>query len=97
MGIVKTGVLAEVNGRCVMVSNKVLDKITVSLPRDVPVAEGERLHLKANRKLTAGGRVTNGELVTVKSVRANGEVELTDGPARRGDRRAAVGPTAKNG
>jgi conjugative relaxase-like TrwC/TraI family protein len=79
MGIVKAGVLAEVNGRCVMVSNKVLDKITVSLPRDILVAEGERLHLKANRKLTSGSRVTNGELVTVKSVRADGRIELADG------------------
>jgi conjugative relaxase-like TrwC/TraI family protein len=79
MGIVKAGVLAEVNGRCVMVSNKVLDKITVNLPRDIPVAEGERLHLKANRKLASGARVTNGELVTVKSVRADGRIELADG------------------
>ncbi len=79
MGIVKAGVLAEVNGRCVMVSNKVLDKITVSLPRDILVAEGERLHLKANRKLASGSRVTNGELVTVKSVRADGRIELADG------------------
>jgi hypothetical protein len=62
-----------------MVSNKVLDKITVSLPRDIPVAEGERLHLKANRKLASGARVTNGELVTVKSVRADGRIELADG------------------
>jgi len=79
MGVVKAGVLAEVNGRCVMVSNKVLDKITVSLPRDIPVAEGERLHLKANRKLAYGARITNGELVTVKSVRADGRIELADG------------------
>ena len=37
------------------------------------------VHLKANRKLASGGRVTNGELVTVKSGRADGGVELTDG------------------
>ena len=48
------------------VSNKVLDKITVCLPREIPVAESDRLHLKANRKLASGARVTNGELVTVK-------------------------------
>ena len=56
-----------------------LDRITICLPREIPVAENDRLHLKANRKLAAGGRVTNGELVTVKSVRADGGVELTDG------------------
>ncbi len=79
LGIVKTGVLVEVDGKCVTVSNKLLDKITVCLPREVPIAEGERLHLKANRKLTAGARTTNGELVTVKAVRADGGIELADG------------------
>jgi hypothetical protein len=78
-GIVKAGVLVEIDGKCVTVSNKVLDKITVCLPREIPVAQGDKLHLKANRKLAAGGRVTNGELVAVKSVHANGNIELTDG------------------
>jgi conjugative relaxase-like TrwC/TraI family protein len=78
-GIVKVGVLVEVNGKFVTVSNKVLDRITVCQSRDVTIAEGDRLHLKANRKLASGGRVTNGELVTVKSVRADGGIELSDG------------------
>jgi hypothetical protein len=56
-----------------------LDRITVCQPREIPIAENDRLHIKANRKLTAGGRVTNGELVTVKSVLADGGVELVDG------------------
>lgn len=79
LGIVKTGVLVEVDGKCVIVSNKLFDKITVCLPREVPIAEGERLHLKANRKLAAGARTTNGELVTVKAVHADGGIELADG------------------
>ena len=79
LGIVKTGVLVEVDGKCVTVTNKLLEKITVCLPREVPVAVGERLHLKANRKLSAGARTTNGELVTVKAVRADGGIELADG------------------
>jgi conjugative relaxase-like TrwC/TraI family protein len=77
--IFKWGALVEVNGAMVAVSNRLLDRITVCLPREISVTENDRLHLKANRKLAAGGRVTNGELVTVKSVRANGEVELADG------------------
>jgi hypothetical protein len=68
-----------VNGKFVTVSNKLLDRITVCQWRDVALAEGDRLHLKANRKLASGGRVTNGELVTVKSVRSDGGVELSDG------------------
>ena len=73
------GIFVEINGKDVLVSNKVLDKITVCLPREIPVAQGDKLHLKANRKLASGARVTNGELVAVKSVHANGNIELTDG------------------
>jgi conjugative relaxase-like TrwC/TraI family protein len=79
LGIVKIGVLVEVDGKCVTVANRLLDKITVCLPREIPIAEGERLHLKANRTLGAGGRTSNGELVTVKTVRADGGIELADG------------------
>ena len=78
-GIVKAGVLIEVNGKFVTVSNKMLDRITLCQSREVALAERDRLHLKANRKLASGGRVTNGELVTVKSVRADGGIELSDG------------------
>jgi conjugative relaxase-like TrwC/TraI family protein len=78
-GIVKTGVLIEVNGKFVTVSNKMLDRITLCQSREVALAERDRLHLKANRNLASGGRITNGELVTVKSVRADGGIELGDG------------------
>jgi len=78
-GIVKAGLLIDVGGRFVTVSNKMLDRISVCLPRECQVSTGDRLHLKANRKLASGGRVTNGELVTVKTVRPDGAVELTDG------------------
>jgi conjugative relaxase-like TrwC/TraI family protein len=78
-GILKSSVLIEVGGKFITVSNKVLDHVTVYLPREISVAQGDRLHLKANRKLASGGRVTNGELVTAKSVRPDGGVELTDG------------------
>jgi len=73
------GIFVEIDGNDVLVSNKVLDKITVCLPREIPVAQGDRLHLKANRKLASGARVTNGELVAVKSVHADGNIELNDG------------------
>ena len=78
-GILKSSVLVEVGGRLITVSNKVLDHVTVYLPREISVAQGDRLHLKANRELASGGRVTNGELVTAKLVRPDGAVELTDG------------------
>jgi hypothetical protein len=49
------------------------------VPREIPIAENERLHLKANRKLLGGNRVSNGELVTVKSICLDGGIELVDG------------------
>jgi ATP-dependent exoDNAse (exonuclease V) alpha subunit len=78
-GIVKAGILVEVDGRFITIPSKMLDKINVCLPRELPIAQNDRLHLKANRKLASGSRVTNGELVTVKSVRADGGIELADG------------------
>src|SRR5207248_1217967 len=78
-GILKSSVLVEVDGRFVTVSNKMLESVSVCQLRELSIAEGDRLHLKANRKLVSGGRVTNGELVTVKSVRSDGGVELSDG------------------
>ena len=79
VGILKSSVLVEVGGKFVTVSNRLLDRLTVCQTRELSVANGDRLNLKANRKLASGGRVTNGELVTVKSVRDDGGVELTDG------------------
>jgi conjugative relaxase-like TrwC/TraI family protein len=78
-GIVQVGVLIEVGGKIVTVPNKLLDRITLCQTREVNVADGDRLHLKANRKLKSGGRVTNGELVTVQNVQSDGGIELTDG------------------
>src|SRR5438046_10695382 len=56
-----------------------LDRISVCQPRELPIGEGDRLHLKANRRLASGRRVTNGEIVRAKAVRADGEIELSDG------------------
>src|SRR2546429_8493106 len=78
-GILKSSVLVEVGGKFVTVSNKMLDRISVCQPRALAIAEGDRLHLKANRKLASGRRVTNGEIVTAKSVHADGKIELSDG------------------
>jgi hypothetical protein len=79
VGILRTSVLVEVSGKFVAVSNRLLDRLTVCQARELSVANGDRMLLKANRKLASGGRVTNGELVTVKSVRTDGGVELMDG------------------
>jgi hypothetical protein len=78
-GILKSSVLIEVGGKFVTVSNKFLDRITVCQPRELSIGAGERLQLKANRSLASGRRVSNGELVSVKSVSDDGSIKLTDG------------------
>ncbi|MFO1452681.1 MAG: MobF family relaxase [Opitutaceae bacterium] len=78
-GILSGGVLVEVDGRFINVQNRLLDRISVCLPREIPLAEGDRIHLKANRAMASGARVANGELVTVKAVEADGRISLTDG------------------
>lgn len=78
-GIVSAGVLVEVNGRFITVQNRLLGRVNVCVPRPLALTSGDRLHLKANRRLASGSRVANGELVTVKAVRPDGAVELEDG------------------
>lgn len=78
-GILKSSVMIEVDGKFVSISNKLLGRVTVCVPRQIAIASGDRLHLKANRRLASGSPVTNGELVTVKCIHADGGIELKDG------------------
>ncbi len=54
-GIVKAGVLIEVGGKFVTVPNKLLNRITLCQTRDINLTSGDRLQLKANRKLASAG------------------------------------------
>ena len=62
-GIVKAGLLGDVSGRFVTVSNKMLDRISVCLPRECGFQRATVCNLKANRKLAAGDerRTRHGE------------------------------------
>ena len=77
--VLPDGILAETGNALVRVPFRQLDRITVCTPRKISVAQGERLHLKANRQLTSGAKVVNGELVTVRSVTPEGTITLEDG------------------
>jgi|ERR1022692_3305179 hypothetical protein len=61
-GVLKSSVLVEVGGKFVTVSDRLLDRLTVCQMRKLSIVDGDRLQLKANRKLTSGERVTNGEV-----------------------------------
>lgn len=76
---VERGVIIEIGGDWHLVSRKQLDRITVCEPRKIALSRGDRLQLKANRKLSSGTTVANGEIVTVKSVHADGRISLQDG------------------
>ena len=58
--ILRSGLLIEVGDEFVSVSNRWLDCVSVRLEREIQVATGDWLHVKANQKLAFGPRVTNG-------------------------------------
>src|SRR6267378_188540 len=55
----KAGVVLEVSGRAVVVPNRSLDRIGVFRRVELPVSSGDRLHLKANRRLLNGSKAMN--------------------------------------
>jgi conjugative relaxase-like TrwC/TraI family protein len=78
-GIVKRGVLVEVGGKALLIPRRQLDHINICRSMTIALARGDRLQIKANRRMGTGQRVTNGELVSVKNVRADGRIDLADG------------------
>jgi ATP-dependent exoDNAse (exonuclease V) alpha subunit len=69
---------------------RLADRLTVCQPRELTLAAGDRLQLKANARMRAGRRLANGELVTVKKVGADGRITLTDGRILEEDYRQFV-------
>lgn len=79
IGMTRKGIIVEANAKVFGVLNRWLDRISICRRRELRVARGERLQLKANRRMSTGAIVTNGEIVTVASMRADGAIDLTDG------------------
>lgn len=82
------GRLVQFNDKCLIVeaAGKIrripftqLDRIDVCEPKELALAPGDRLQLKANAKTKDGGQIANGEIVTVRSVGPHGRIELADG------------------
>lgn len=80
--------LVEVGENCLIVegAGKIrrirfgsLDRVTVCEPKELALAAGDRLQLKANARTKDGRQFANGEIVTVKSVEADGRIQLEDG------------------
>lgn len=56
-----------------------VDRLTVCIQRELALSTGDRLQLKANAKAVGGEQLANGEVVTVRKIRASGKIELLDG------------------
>jgi conjugative relaxase-like TrwC/TraI family protein len=69
----------ESEGRTVSIPFKQLDRITACRKKELALSAGDKLQLKANGKSADGRKLANGELVTVKEIRPDGRIALTDG------------------
>jgi ATP-dependent exoDNAse (exonuclease V) alpha subunit len=58
---------------------KHLERLTLCEEKELNIAIGDRLQLKANGRSADGRRLANGELVTVRRVLKDGNLQLTDG------------------
>lgn len=74
-----THLLIEAESGINKVPLKFLDRLTVCQPVKMSLAKGDQLQMKANAPSVNGKELTNGELVTVKAVLSNGQIELKDG------------------
>jgi hypothetical protein len=85
-----THLLIEAENKIRKVPFKLLDRLTVCQPVEMPLAKGDQLQLKANAAAVDGKELVNGELVTVKAVNPNGRIELKDGRVLPGNYREFV-------
>ena len=79
LGANQGGIIVEAEGKIRLVKARNADHLTICKPRDLSLSQADRLQLRANGKAVRGEILANGEVVTVKSVRASGEIDLVDG------------------
>jgi conjugative relaxase-like TrwC/TraI family protein len=80
----------KAGGKVRPISFDEMEHISVCEPKEIALASGDRLQLKANAKTASGKQLANGELVTVKRVENNGRIELEDGRILPNDYRQFV-------
>lgn len=79
IAVIPSGIVVETAGKIRVVKARHADGLTICTPRELSLSRQDRLQLKANAKTACGELLANGEVVTVKNIRASGEIELTDG------------------
>lgn len=78
-GFVKGGAVIDTGVSLQRLRLSQLDALNICKPQRLAISGGDRLQLKANAVTNAGAKLANGELVTVRKVKATGEIRLTDG------------------
>lgn len=79
VAVTNAGIFVEGGGKLRLVRPKYADRLSVCIPRALAISAGDRLQLKANAKALGGEQLANGEVVTVRKIRASGKIELLDG------------------
>lgn len=74
-----SGVVIESNARLHKVRVADLDRLTICQPRELSIASGDHLQIKANASTADGRKLANGEIVIVAGVREDGIIALADG------------------
>ena len=77
--ITDTHLLVESDSHSDSILFKHLDKLTACQRKELALASGDRLQLKANGRSVENRKLVNGELVTVEAVRPDGRIALKDG------------------
>jgi len=77
--ITDTHLLVETDTRIAPIAFKQLAKLTACQRKELALAPGDKLQLKANGRSVENRKLVNGELVTVKAVQPDGRIALADG------------------
>ncbi len=90
VAVTDKGLIVESAQKAATVAMRQLDHVTVCRKREMALAPGDRLQLKANAQTRDGRRIANGELVTVERIEADGCLVLKDGRTLESDYRQFV-------
>ncbi len=77
--ITDTHLLVESDSHSASVLFKHLDRLTACQRKELALASGDQLQLKANGRSVENRKLVNGELVTVETVHPDGRIALKDG------------------
>jgi len=86
----RRGLWSKVEKKIRVIRFQHLSRLAFCQPRELALAFGDRLQLKANSRAARGQRLVNGELVTVNKVLADGRIKLQDGRVLGNDYRRFV-------